>query len=56
LLSDPFSQGFSLLAHLEVNLLDKTNNDVLKTKKLINNEHSYLMKLKHGNVKVLPLD
>jgi hypothetical protein len=38
-----------------INLLDKTNDDVLKTKKLINNEYSYLMKLKNDNVKVLPL-
>jgi len=38
-----------------INLLDKTNMDVIKTKKLINNTYSYLMKLKHGNIKVLPL-
>jgi len=39
-----------------INLLDKTNMDVIKTKELINNEYSYLIKLKHGNIKVLQLN
>jgi hypothetical protein len=38
-----------------INLLDKTNMDVIKTKELINNEYSYLMKLKRGNIQVLQL-
>jgi hypothetical protein len=39
-----------------INLLDKTNMDVIKTKELINNEYSYLIKLKRGNIKVLQLN